>query len=526
MRVSKASDAWRNIKNLSRYKNRVSRLTLRNVSGITTPLEIDFVSGMTVICGKNGAGKTTLLKSIVYAMNSGHLLKGKHKHAQISAEIFINNSVITEEQKISLGDSLIKYIEPSIECSRINSFLSSTTNYEEMLEGVEPNPIFGNKKNLDNISQIVGKNYKKISIYEIEGAIDGISFPYVVVSCDGEIEYDNLSMGMGEFVCIYLYWYLNFIGKNKILLIEEFENFISAYSQVRLMDYLALVSSESGIWTILSSHSEHVINKLSLDNIRILYTRNHESKIVVPKHAGNYLQALGVTSEKKGAYLVEDKVANIVLKALINKYDPELLRDRQIVGLRCDSNLEKIIKHYEPHDSAAQSYSLIAVFDADQRDKIANLKGKFVGVTCLPAREKVAPEVELWTALSDYSELISMRLGISDNEDLLMAISTYESDDHHDRLYSVSSTLSVGFELLVSNIMNVWCENNYISALRFILSLKFSGSLIRVEDFLLYIKSITETPASDVLSEYTELHKDTLCYIGFDGVNLKVIVAD
>lgn len=448
-------------------------------------------------------------------------MNGKHENAIINADIYINDVRLSFEQHHVLDEPVVRYIEPSIECSKINTFLSTTENYEEMLEGVEPNVILAKDVHVKNISQIVGKNYKSISIYEIDGMLGDKTIPYIRVCCEGGVEYDNISMGMGEFVCIYLYWYLNFIGKNKILLIEEFENFISAYSQVRLMDYMALISSTHGIWTVMSSHSEHVVNKIPLDSIRVLYLKNNDSKVVVPKYASAYLQALGVSCEKKGAFLVEDKAAQIMLKTIINKIDPELLRDKQIVGLRCDSNIEKIIKHYEPHALDAQSYSLVAVFDADQRDKVQNLSGKFVGVSCLPANEKVAPEVELWTALESYSDEICHRLGIANSENLFLAISSYESDDHHDRLYSVSSDLSISFETLVSSIVHVWCERNPIPILKFILSLKFSRVAVSLEDISSYIGSISTVTLSDVFG--IELEDSDCSYkLLYDGVNLSL----
>ncbi|KAB7689972.1 AAA family ATPase [Plesiomonas shigelloides] len=520
MRRERASDAWRYVKDIRKYKNRIDRITIENVSGMAGPITVEFNSGMTVVCGKNGAGKTTLLKAIYFSLQNNPVMHGKHKKAIINADIYINNEILSVDKSHALDDPIVKYIEPSIECSKINTYLSTTDNYDEMLEGVEANVILAKNEHVKNISQIVGKNYSSISVYEIDGVMDDKTIPYIKVCCEGGVEYDNLSMGMGEFVCIYLYWYLNFIGKNKILLIEEFENFISAYSQVRLMDYMAHISSAHGIWTVMSSHSEHVVNKISLDSIRILYLKGNDSKIVVPKYASVYMQALGVSCEKRGAFLVEDKAAQITLRAIINKFDPELLRDKQIVGLRCDSNIEKIVKHYEPHTVDAQSYSLIAVFDADQREKLKDLSGRFVGVSCLPANNKVAPEVELWAALERYGDEISTRLGIADSEDLSLAISSNESDDHHDRLYSVASYFSIPFESLVSNIVNVWCDKNIILMLNFILSLKFARIPTSCEEISDYISSISSSTFFDVFGY--ECNGDGLYRLVYNGVNVSL----
>lgn len=520
MRKDKAADAWRYVKDVNKYRTRIESIEINNVAGMVGPLTINFNSGMTVICGKNGSGKTTLLRTIHYAFQNNPVLNGRHEKASFNAKIYVNNKEIEQGDDSIFDDSIVRYIEPSIDCSKINNFLQSITNYEELLEGIEPNVILNKETHVKNISQIVGKNYTSIYVYEVDGVLEDKTFPFVKVCCEGGVEYDNLSMGMGEFVCIYLYWFLNFIGKNKILLIEEFENFISAYSQVRLMDYMAHISSSNGIWTVMSSHSEHVVNKIPLDSIRILYLKNNDSKIVVPKHASNYLQALGVSCEKTGAFLVEDKVAQIALKTIINKTDPELIRDKQIVGLRCDSNIEKVIKHYEPHSVDAQSYKLVAVFDADQRDKITALNGKFIGVSCLPAINKVAPEIELWSLLDSHSSEISSRLGLANDEALAFSISSCESDDHHDRLYTVSEYISTPFESFVSAIVCLWCELNELLTLKFILSLKFANEKIRKADILSYVKDISSLSVDDIFGESMSGDDNDLYHLKFDGLKM------
>ena len=168
----------------------------------------------------------------------------------------------------------------------------------------------------------------------------------------------------------------------------------------------------------------------------------------------------------------------------------------------------------------AQSYSLIAVFDADQREKLKDLSGRFVGVSCLPANNKVAPEVELWAALERYGDEISTRLGIADSEDLSLAISSNESDDHHDRLYSVASYFSIPFESLVSNIVNVWCDKNIILMLNFILSLKFARIPTSCEEISDYISSISSSTFFDVFGY--ECNGDGLYRLVYNGVNVSL----
>lgn len=179
----------------------------------------------------------------------------------------------------------------------------------------------------------------------------GFPFPYFEVTLPNGSSYTNSDMGMGELACLYVTWFIyHYIEPQSLLFVEEPENFISAYSQLRLMDLIAERSFSQKLWVILSTHSEHILSKVGIENIRILsqYCLESRSAISNPKHVRKYLSALGLSSNILGIYIVEDELARFFLEYILDKSDPDMLTDFPIIQMRCDSNIEKIVKHFEP----------------------------------------------------------------------------------------------------------------------------------------------------------------------------------
>ncbi|TNS94441.1 hypothetical protein FIC06_27590, partial [Escherichia coli] len=130
---------------------------------------------------------------------------------------------------------------------------------------------------------------------------DDYTFPFIKVTLPDGTEYTCLDMGAGEYLCMYIFWFVNWIDSNSILLIDEIENCISVYSQEYLMDYLAYISSKKSIWILLSTHSEYILNKVGIKNTRLISNiSNVGINVVSPKHERKYFTALGIKPRKKG----------------------------------------------------------------------------------------------------------------------------------------------------------------------------------------------------------------------------------
>ncbi|MCX2767117.1 AAA family ATPase [Pseudoalteromonas sp. B530] len=517
MKEAALKDGWRRIGEVTKYPLKIESVEFEGVAGFSDKFSIDFKDGLTCVCGKNGVGKSTLLK-LIYESLTGTL-----KSTKVSVNSKINILVTKGDKPIDIntfGDNKLYYLDPSYECSKIINFIESTKNFDEFLEGIEPNGFLNRPKKIRSVSSCIGKPYKNIKIYEIENALDDeYSFPFFEIELQDGSFYNSLNMGMGEHLCMFLLWYVEWIEEGSILLLEELENYLAAYSQTKILDHLAYKLSEKRIWTIITTHSEHILNKVGNSNTRILYRRGTSSLSVKPEDSDKYLKALGLKLNKKGVYLVEDYFASLKFKTIINFLRPELLESREVIGLRCDSNLEKMIKHYEP--SPKPFFDLMAVFDADQGEKIPVLVRNEVNAICLPSEKNLNPEEEIWCTLKAQPELIAEAISIQ-VERLEEVVAEFELDDHHDRYYKIADALGVTFENLVAGIIKVWVSEgpNLLLAHKFILALGIRNSRISKSSLIKKVNKIESPDLKMYIENRLKEIAENEVFVFFNGTDL------
>jgi hypothetical protein len=519
MRQAAVGDAWRRAGDVETYPFRLDRVSFSKVKGFGDEFSINFNSAITAICGKNGVGKSSLLK-IIYGY-----LKDNLDHPKVTKHSQFNFSVVVPSDLESGAiEEKIYYLDPSFECARIISYISTTVNFEELLEGLESNNFLNKSKVIKSVSGCIGKPYKSVSIYEIENALeDDYTFPYFIVELVDGTKYNSLSMGMGEHLCMYILWYVEWVEKNSILLIEELENYLSAYSQKKLIDFLASRLSDKKVWSIITTHSEHILSAVGVDNTRVIYRKGSKTSAVSPDSMERYLRALGVNSTKKGVYFVEDYFASVMFKCLVKYFLPDLLDLRDVIGLRCDSNLEKVVRHYQPTPKAF--FDLMAVFDADQHAKISGLLSCDTPSICLPSKSKKNPEDELWNALKNNFEQVAEFLAVRIDR-LESAIADFELEDHHDRYNLIASEINVNIEQLTGSIFKSWLktDENEMLAKKFMIALYF-----REHDFT--FDKFSELPGcirdesifNDLMARFEDIYNDSSkARIYFDGVKINL----
>ena len=384
MRTAKINDIWRYINDIEQYNTRIKMVEIKNLSGFED-IEIELKSAITAICGKNGVGKTTLLKLIYQAIKNPkeQLPASRFGSYDININIIDNKSEIFLHKESEYSLTNVYYLEPSQECSKILEYITKTKNINEMIEGEGENISFNDERIRPQIEHIIGKKYKKIIFREITGAIESdYTFPYFEIELASGATYSNINMGMGEFAVFYILWFIRNCEKNSIIFIEEPENFISANTQIYLMDQIAEHCNKNKLWVMLSTHSEHILSKISINNTKVLQKRiSDTTHLIEPKHREKYLTALGLTPQLDGIIFVEDIFSASFTNYLISAFAPEFLKSYKILPIRCDSNIEKITTHYEPLRKSPIHY--IGILDADQKIRLHNIfTKKFISVLC------------------------------------------------------------------------------------------------------------------------------------------------
>ena len=127
------------------------------------------------------------------------------------------------------------------------------SNTEELLEAEEPYKF--SKAQVEELSELVGKEYLSWSSYEISDQEKTFVPVFFKISeSEKQIEYDSTGMGIGEHFIVYMYYILEKLDNNTILIIEEPESYISVLSQRHFMNYLAKIISDKKISVVITSH--------------------------------------------------------------------------------------------------------------------------------------------------------------------------------------------------------------------------------------------------------------------------------
>lgn len=460
MREHKINDIWRHINNIGDFETRIELISFNNIKGFSE-ITIEPQGAITSICGKNGVGKTTLLKFIYNILQNEKNFLQEERFSNCKFEIKGMNKgsqLHLVNDKHYDGVDNVYYIDPAKECAKILSYLNNVDNFKELLEGIEESNILNNPKMKSLIERAIGRKYNYIYFSEIASALDNdYIFPFFQVQTPNGIIYNNQSMGMGELSSLYIIWFMAYCDKNSIVFIEEPENYISAYTQQYLMDIIAYYVDHKKIWVFLSTHSEHILSKLELKNTKVLNKNNDDiTYLISPNDSSKYLNELGLTPPTKGIILVEDSLAEKFLLFIFMKFCPSFLKEHKIVQLRCDSNIEKLVLHYEPQTKTP--FNIIGVFDADQKNKISRLIGKNIYVSALPSVKPEPPEKTIWAVVEGNISEIAAKLNLPQYE-LESAIENIKCTDYHDRFISLSKIINKSEEAILECFFSIWIND-------------------------------------------------------------------
>lgn len=473
MRDAEANDYWRHVYNYSEknlYKNYISKLIFKDCNGFTG--EVVLTPGITVLCGLNGVGKSSLIANIKTSLGlSDTSIVSKNKIAnKIETKIFIEDEEF-DEIPSDKKKATICYIDSdqSIECLKY----WEQSNVEELLEAEEPFEF--NKEQIKELSELVGKEYLSCISYEIsdqEKAFVPVFFN--ISESEKQIKYDSTKMGIGEHFIIYMYYILEKLEKNSILIIEEPESYISVLSQRRFMNYLAKISSDKKISVVLTSHSPHIINMVRKDNIRLLIRLNGEMIIYTPGDKSEAERILGVEYKKIeniieckntiATIFVEDYAARIFLESLLDIELPYIRNSVDIVSAGGDSSITKRLSF---DDSKYMSHKIIGIYDADlQNTKEENtIKEKVKWpILFLPIGECVEKDIFNYLKINDNIESLCAALSIDKNQ-FKGLLSKTVHDDHHDKLINLCKYIDKPKEEFIKSYYLCW-RNQHEEAIK------------------------------------------------------------
>ena len=470
MRIAEVNGYWKDVyKDPRRYCNYVKEVFFSD--SVNERFSIELSPGITAICGLNGAGKSSFIASIkeLLGLSTPSIISKKKFDDQVSAKIVVNRNcfdVTTEHNALSFGLSaeLCKYIDSDLAIAALKYW--DQQNIEELLDGIDDYQFTSDQ--IKTISSLVGKNYVSCVSYEIDEEVEEgeedkkQSYMPVFFKVETKtIEYDSTGMGIGEHFILYIFYILENIKENSILIIEEPESYISVLSQHRLVDYIAKIISEKKISVIMTTHSPHILRRISADHVRIISNRAGNTTMFIPQNIEDAKQHLGIEYHKTDSNIatifVEDSIARLFVSRLLKEENPFLENIVDIVYVGGHTNITARLSF---DDSKYMSHRFVGIYDDDVKEKedfkSEELKWPYL---FLPVEDCV--EKEIMTFLSEEHNEIALcnKLGIPYST-FAAVLSKREGEDLHDWFMDICNDLEIQYELLIKEFYVLWKETH------------------------------------------------------------------
>lgn len=452
MKNSAAKDYWRHVSS-KEHPFRITSITLSHIRGIGSP-QTDISSGsFLAICGHNGSGKTTLLRCIQACLheNSGSSPSPELKqHIDGNVTLTVVEHGTTHRVTFCIPDykregpafENVYYLEPSADAPELIRRLRNTIDLDEIVEANEPRQIPP-----DLYSYAIGKKYDRVTAFEIE--IGENPIPYFNVQANGA-EYCSEAMGLGEFSVFYLLWFLDFVPKNSVVLIEEPEAFISPRSQAAIANILAKFTDEKRLFMVITTHSPQILGQIPLQCVRVLIREGSTCSLRHATERAEHLAVLGVQTTPMRVAFVEDIAAHYALEAALREFSPWVLNGLSIVRGGSWSN---ILCTLNGIPRSGHPMEFLAVLDADRKEK-----GDECEWPLLFMPGDAPPDVQMVDVVRVNVDDFSAHLHINP-ETVRVVVSSLTGTDPHDWPHEFAKAVSLDIAYVLRAMAACWVKD-------------------------------------------------------------------
>lgn len=466
MKSAKVNDYWKDVYSDSkRYSNYISEISFVDCNEFTNPISVE--PGITIFCGLNGAGKSSVIASIkkILGISDDSVVSKNKLSGQVNGKTVINKKlfeVSSDHTAVSQGldRELIQYIDcdQTVECLKF----WNQSNLDELLESEEE--LEFTTEQISELNYLVGKNYTRCISYELSDEHPNFIPVFFKVTENGTL-YDSLSMGLGEHLLLYVYYLLDKIEKNSILIIEEPESFISVLSQIHLINHLSKVISKKSITVIISSHSPHILESIREDHIRIITNFQNRISVFSPTQKEEAQRVLGFeykkieqileVHNKKATVFVEDHAARVFLECLLREEIPYIFKSIDIVSVGGESSITARLCF---DDSKYMSHRLIGIYDGDMKDEFEK-----EGINerihwpylFLPVDECIEKEIIAFLVSESNQKEFCTILNL-DYRFFISILSKHTGKDHHDWVLDVAKDIRKTLEEIIKAFYSIW----------------------------------------------------------------------
>lgn len=457
MRSARANDYWRQSYNRN-YTNYLKSIDLYGFNGIHN---IELGKGISCITGLNGVGKSTIIAAVKAIIG---LPIERRDRIRIGEKKFQGEFWLDDEKylcKNEDGKNLFnqvdkterfKYIDADQSIKILDYYLNQA-NIDELIEQNEAIDL--NEEEKEEINYIIGREYEKITLYEINDIENFDTIPFFIITEAG-IQYDSRKMGLGEHYLLYIFWVLMNTEENSFIIIEEPETFVGIKSQQGIMNIVAKYAVKEGCSFLITTHSPYILDRISDDNIKIIIRNSGMITVCNPSSERSVCAYLGFNDVIQGTLLVEDKMAEMFLECLLESDAPDLRKKYNVEIANSESGIKKNLEFLRTEKI---KYRLIGVYDGDQKDKNTNDDKTKWPQTFLPVGQDV--ETEILKFLKKHENISSFAEKLNkDVATLTTALSMVSGRDKHDRVLDIIHYLSLDEKYFIRSFYDLWKMEN------------------------------------------------------------------
>ena len=476
IRAAKFSDYWRAALRRD-YAFNYSRLEYSGIKCLHDD-SLTFAKGITAIVGGNGVGKSTLAHAVVDVLAGAEGLPQLRENALRLDGGLLNATLgdsknpkllslrLERETRTATGTTEgLRYgwCDPSAIGTLCQKQVLGDPTFADLLEGLTPRTL--TPEELASSSYVVGKDYSNCKVWEISEYGPFELWPYFEIESGGVL-YRSENMGRGELAVLIALWAISSAPKNSLLIVEEPETHVSARSQSALMDMMAWACAQKGIEIILTTHSPVILQKLPIENIRLLATDAGRSRLISLPNMQDVAAIVGGGVAFKTLLLVEDECAKYFVLALLEQLAPDLRRQCSIAVMNGESRISLILSGLP----LTKDWTLlIGCYDGDQRARL-DASGFHWPHIFLPGTsppDAILKECIVKLPATDLAAELHLT-----PQTVTAALSAVAGLDPHDWLSRLPNALNRGQEELLRAMVRLWLHTDKTDGPVFIKTLK------------------------------------------------------
>ncbi|TKK83956.1 hypothetical protein FDA94_31830 [Herbidospora galbida] len=404
--------------------------------GHTPPLFVNHDSDMEVNGILTGIIDVTLSTGATKTTRTIDLSWGGGQRRQAWGEQIPHTWDVTYASAVTAFDDLVLMYQ---EYPRITKFTSE-----------EFPPFSLSRADLNGIKNILGRHYESVVVNPVvvSGTKDSpLDYcPYVVAETPyGTV--DSGKMSLGE---IWVHFVLNWVMRQEgsAFVIDEPESFLSNLGQRPFIDEMARSALASDSQFIVATHSEQILSRFPLDNIRMCVRTDGKVRVIAPTSRTQIRDAVGVDTPLRAFVLVEDDFAALLLRAMCAEIAPWVLREAEVIASGGAAEVVAALRAFR----TSSRIGSIAILDGDQRQSSVTKKAA-PGLFYFPGTGD--PEQELLNAVEAGGATVAKLLG-RPSGDIVAALTSTAHLDHQYQLRAFSERLGLQFDFVIQMLVRLW----------------------------------------------------------------------